>query len=291
MLRTLTLLVLAAAGVGTAHAESSVCTPITSLPAVITSQGVYCLAVDANITLFQGTGLRIAAGNVTVDCNGHRITGPGAANGIEATDVANATVRNCDIRGFQTGILLGGKGTSSPRVENNTIQASTLRGIHVEGTGALIRGNRVFDTGGFQSSGTAGISVTGDEVRVEGNQVAGVHSASYSAVGISISGIYSTVTDNAISDLVSGDQSPVVVGIGVYGDGWYWAVQGSVQGNSIMAGAAATPANGFPVVAGRIGTRPYSAVVCKDNVMMGFSVPNGGTALGKCKDGGGNLAN
>ena len=82
---------------------------IDSVPATITTQGVWCLRKDLSTNIASGSAIAISVNNVTVDCNGFKLGGLAAgngsvANGIYAVNRQNATVRNCNIRGFFTGI-------------------------------------------------------------------------------------------------------------------------------------------------------------------------------------------
>src|SRR5436190_3292229 len=60
-----------------AHAETfhTGGTVIASLPAVITTQGVFCLTHDLTTAITSGTAIDIQVNNVTIDCNGCKIGG------------------------------------------------------------------------------------------------------------------------------------------------------------------------------------------------------------------------
>jgi len=140
-----------------AHAEIQNCTNITSLPAVISSQGVYCLKQDLSTSITSGSAIQITTNNVTLDCNGFKLGGLGAGPSTQAIGVmspgrSNITVRNCNVRGFRFGVSLGFDGSVESRpsgnlVENNRIERSTFSGIYVAGDSSLIRNNLVFSTG------------------------------------------------------------------------------------------------------------------------------------------------
>src|SRR4249920_3466180 len=84
---------------GSAHAAQSYdnCTGfITSLPAVITTQGTWCLKQDLATTVTSGSAITINTNNVTIDCNDFKLGGLGAglatlANGIYSLNRVNAT--------------------------------------------------------------------------------------------------------------------------------------------------------------------------------------------------------
>ena len=165
-----------------AHAAQSYdnCTGfITSLPTTITSQGTWCLKQDLSTAITNGMAINISTNNVTIDCNDFKIGGLAAgagtqAEGIYAAAVQNVTVRNCNIRGFATGIYLGHYGGFV--VEDNRLDGNTEYGMYVYGDGSVVRRNRVFDTGGSSvvSSATARGIATVYSVDVLDNTVSGV---------------------------------------------------------------------------------------------------------------------
>src|SRR5690606_27324125 len=94
--------------------------------------------------------ITIDANNVTIDCNSFKIGGLAAgngskANGIYTGDRQNATVRNCNIRGFYHGIDLRGAGHL---VEDNRLDNNLSTGIFTDGDNNAVIRNRVYDTGG-----------------------------------------------------------------------------------------------------------------------------------------------
>jgi parallel beta-helix repeat protein len=158
---------------------------ITSLPAVLTSQGVWCLRGDLATTLDSGRAIEIDAPNVTLDCNGFKIGGLAGgpdttATGIYAENLLNATIRGCNVRGFRTGIFL--LYVDGALVEDNTLDGSLWQGIYLRGESGTVRRNRVVDTADTPNLGAAsGIGVEGASDIID-NTVAGV-SQSY-ATGI-----------------------------------------------------------------------------------------------------------
>ena len=132
---------------------------IDSLPAVLTSQGVWCLRKDLSTAINGGSAIiDVKASNVTIDCNRFKIGGlaggPGsAAIAIHAADRRNITVRNCTIRGFGIGIHLADAGLPEGGhvVEDNIVESSYWLGIHVGGMDNVVRRNHVRDTGGSVS--------------------------------------------------------------------------------------------------------------------------------------------
>lgn len=165
-----------------AAAETTECTVIESVPAVISSQGVYCLKSHVSGALASGAAILVNTNNVTIDCNefkvGNLAAGPATqATGISATGRNNVTVRNCGVRGFQTGISLT---DGLYRVESNRLDNNTRSGIIVSGSGSAVRRNEVVDTGGGTAPGTSQIEAirTSGGMDVVDNNVSGVIGAS-----------------------------------------------------------------------------------------------------------------
>ena len=89
-----------------ARAETVNCTPITTLPAVITVQGVYCFKGNLATAMASGNAIDIQTNNVVLDLNGFKLGGLSAGLGtntfgIYALDRQNITIRNGTIRGFR----------------------------------------------------------------------------------------------------------------------------------------------------------------------------------------------
>src|SRR5688500_8114044 len=70
---------------------------IDTLPAVITSQGVWCLRKDLSTAMIAGAAIDIQANNVTIDCNDFKVGGLAAGAATNAYGVStfalNATLR------------------------------------------------------------------------------------------------------------------------------------------------------------------------------------------------------
>ena len=86
---------------------------ITALPAVIGTQGTWCMNKDLATAMTSGVAISVQANNVTIDCNGFKLGGLAAGplsttRGIESEGRANITVRDCNVRGFAVGIYCDG---------------------------------------------------------------------------------------------------------------------------------------------------------------------------------------
>ncbi len=72
----------------------------------ITSNGTYTLTADLTGNLSNGACLKITGDDITIDCDGHSITDDGAAYAIWADSVDNATLLNCVISNYSSGVYL-----------------------------------------------------------------------------------------------------------------------------------------------------------------------------------------
>jgi parallel beta-helix repeat protein len=195
------------------HAETINCTAITSLPSIITTQGVYCLSGDLATDMATGNSIEIQTNNVTIDLNGHKLggaaAGPGTtAIGIYALDRNNITIRNGTIRGFRFGILLEDNSTGFASSGGHVLEelrtdANTIVGLYVFGRGNIIRNNQVLNTGGSTIVNPVfGILADGPSTRLMSNDVNGTNGGtSNSAYGIYVaSAPNSFIENNRISD-------------------------------------------------------------------------------------------
>lgn len=262
-----------------ARAETTLCTEITSVPTTISAQGIYCLKNDLSTSITAGAAITIAANNVTIDCNDRKVGGLAAGDATQAYGIyaggtiVNSTVRNCNIRGFHTGIRLGqvcGSCTSSGQlVENNLLDQNTKEGIHVEGDRVIVRDNRVNDTGGSVIGGAViGIRAHGFPALVFDNIVGGTFGPPFAAdtVGIHYSGYMSTGRGNVVNDTIEGS-SGLAAGIRAGGTTIF------VDGN-LVANTTSTLDYGIDVVYGAL---------CRNNTIAGAT-----NRYDICTDGGGN---
>jgi Periplasmic copper-binding protein (NosD) len=166
-----------------ARAETVNCTHITSLPAVITVQGVYCFTGDLSTAMTSGNAIEIQTNNVVLDLNGFKLGGLAAglgtgAFGIHAFNRQNITIKNGTVRGFRRAIVLENADAGASQghlVEDIRADQNTEMGIRVEGSGNIIRNNQVVATAGSTFFGpnvdATGILVSGLGPRVLNNDV------------------------------------------------------------------------------------------------------------------------
>ena len=201
----LTLLLTLAVLATSVQAETINCTPITSLPAVISTQGLYCLTGNLATSQTSGNAIEITANNVTLDFNGWKLGGQGAGTATQAygivSNAVNVTVKNGIVRGFYRGIYLTGRGAV---VRDMLVDQNTRYGIFVTGQGAVVEHNQVIDTGGSTYTANVyavGIEADGDGSTVSNNMVSGLTATGTSSEwGIYIGSTNNTVRNNVISD-------------------------------------------------------------------------------------------
>lgn len=266
------------AGAGLAHAADSFdnCTGfIDTLPANISTQGVWCLRNHVSTAVTGGAAILVAANNVTIDCNGFKVGGLAGGSDSAATGIysshANLTVRHCQIRGFHDGIRLSG---DASLVEGNRIEDATTWGIYTTGAGDVIRGNAVNHTGGRTGpygNTAAAITTFGDGARVADNSISQVlptgSGANRSAYGILLYSDGALAEGNRIFGLYpAGTGEAVGITVGT---------RSIARGNSMIQFSATG-----------VGIRGDGATTsgCSGNAIVNYA-----TALETCKDGGGNV--
>lgn len=279
-------LLLALPGLGwpfASHAAESYdnCTGfVDSLPAVISTQGTWCLRQDVATPIASGNAITVNTNNVTIDCNDFKIGGLAAgvstnAYGIYSANRQNTTVRNCNIRGFRHGIRLDGSGAGH-LVEDNRLDNNTFNGIFVRGDGSTVRRNIVGDTGGVPDSFGLWAIYTYYDVDVLDNTINGVVATPGSFD--SVTGIYAinnyngTVSGNRVRGLISDPSRPDLV-FGIYVDPQ--TSRATVIGNDVH-GLGGGKGIACPTYAG-------STIIVKDNVINGFA-----QGIAFCANGGGN---
>jgi len=275
---TLSALLLAAAATSPPAAAApsyDACTGfITAVPAVVSTQGTWCLNADLSTAITSGDAILVATNNVTIDCNGFKLGGlaAGAATGtrgIRANGRLNVTVRDCNIRGFFQGIDIGGAPSSGHLVERNRVEASTSLGVRVNGSGSQVVGNRVIDTGlSSVSTGSGfGIQVFG-AVDVVGNSVDGVTGVPDGSGNLSTRGIQVV---SATGAQVAGNRVRNLVRAGA----------GTAVGISLVTSSRNDVRDNFVLGPGTSGIACSSVDGVYDNHVSGFT-----TNLSLCVDSG-----
>lgn len=261
---------------GEAAAETINCVNITSTPAVITTQGVYCLKQHVTSALASGSGITISTNNVTIDCNefkiGNLAAGPTTnAVGISADSRLNVTIRNCGIRGFRTGVqLING----DYRVEDNRFDLNTQTAVHVTGDGSAIRRNEIVSTGNTSVGGVSqfhGILAGGD-IDIIDNNINDV-----SATSGSNGNAYGIRTDDMDSGAIRGNRVRNLASDGTGARRGIWNQNGNrntVESNNVVMSGGLIGAD----AAIRCGDGLILSGASRNNTVLGTGVL--GTALG-----------
>jgi len=199
----LSLLLLLATFATSIQAETVNCTPITSVPATITAQGIYCLTGKLGTAQTSGNAITINANNVTIDLNGWKVDDGSAGTGTQAIGIYsaanNVTIKNGIVRGFYIGIELDGSGAV---IRDMLLDGNTNIGIETSGIGALVEHNQIVNTGGSSVSQSAyGIVISGGNSTISNNTVSALTVANnYDAAGIIIQSYNNTVRNNIVSN-------------------------------------------------------------------------------------------
>jgi hypothetical protein len=245
---------------------------ITSLPAVITTQGTWCLKKDLATAMTSGSAIDIQTNNVMIDCNDFKLGGLAAgatseAAGIDAKDRLNLTVRHCNIRGFFRGLIFWGTGGGHV-VEDNRFDGNLYAGLEVWGDGSVVRRNRIFDTGGSVFSFEAFGMYSVDSVDILDNTVSGV--TNDHATGIwTDTNSGGSVSGNRVRNLLASGGG---IAVGIYTPG---SDHLAIRDNDLGGNASA----------GSIGIECFvTSNRALGNVIAGFA-----TGISGCSDDGGNV--
>lgn len=176
-------------------AETLQCTPITSLPAIITQSGSYCLNQDFTVNAANNAAIVIAANNVSIDFNGHSITNTATTSnlsvGIHSCSRRNITIRNGTFYGFFTGIVMRNfrNLASGNLIEKMRLYLNGGCGILVSGNGYVIRSNHIQAASNGISpapcQGTIGIAISDSNgCLVSDNNIVLSHATGNLSVGI-----------------------------------------------------------------------------------------------------------
>jgi len=195
-----------------AAAETTLCTPITSLPHTISSPGAYCLMTDLTTSMMAGNAITINANSVVLDLNGRKLAGSGGpgslTNGVYAEARKFVVVKNGTIRGFYQGVVLDDPFGTTNLVEDLLVERVWKTGLSVAGNGSVIRRNLIVFTES-PAAGAVGIVARGIGLTIRDNDIVFVAN-SPSAIGIDVISTNSVVERNRISSAATGVRTSVV---------------------------------------------------------------------------------
>ena len=147
------------------------------------------MSLDGNIVNCPGNGLFVGADNITIDLNGYELAGTKAdhSGGIRNDKgYKNVKIQNGTISGFDTGIVLGGKGAI-----HNTIDEMSVTGNR-DGILLSSAGSNTVQNNTVDNNDGSGIKAASDSNAILGNDV------SNERPGIEIDGSSNTVSENSI---------------------------------------------------------------------------------------------
>jgi parallel beta-helix repeat protein len=159
--------------------------------------GLYCGAiVTQSVTLHhdlygcvQG-GITIARSGVTVDLNGHTITGLGEGDGIAAAGVTGVTIKNGSVRNFEAGLRFAG--VTGSLVHDTRFSLNSDASAWVEGS----TGNKFLRLT-MTENGDGGFRlIASSKNRIAGSTIAG---ASDAGVGMESLSSYNRLVRNKVS--------------------------------------------------------------------------------------------
>jgi parallel beta-helix repeat protein len=148
--------------------------------------GVYCGAwITQDVTLqhdvygcVQG-GLMVGKSGITIDLNGHTITGLGEGDGIAASGVSGVTIKNGSVVNFEVGVHFGG--VTNSHVLDTRFQLNSDASALIEGsTGNKFRRLTMTENGdgGFRLIGSS-------KNRIAGSTISGASDSGVSLEGLS----------------------------------------------------------------------------------------------------------
>jgi hypothetical protein len=181
---------------------------------VITSPGSYYLTGDRHA---NGGGITVTVDNVTIDLNGYSLIGGGydIYTGVYMNLENNVEIRNGTIRNFQAAIYESNSDARNHRVIDVRAVSNSKKGIHLNGSGHVVKDCTASDNGASASDDVYGIYVgtnsivTGNTARNNGNSCGGDVFGIYAGLG-------STVTGNAVRG--NGDSATGSRVYGIYAD-------------------------------------------------------------------------
>lgn len=180
---------------------------ISELPYTISQPGMYRLSGDLSLSTLNTSGITISASNVTLDLNGHALTGPGKAAGTSGYGVFvssgdNIAIRNGTVRDWRVDGVYTGSAYST-QLEGLRCYSNGDDGINLSNGCSKISGNTCYNNDGDGIAAAFGCVITGNACRDNGGD--GINSdnctisgnACYSNTGDGIESTNSLVSENS----------------------------------------------------------------------------------------------
>src|SRR5215469_7033802 len=214
--------------------------PHAGFPILICHSGSYRLAGNLNVSAVNTDAIDITAEDVTLDLNGFTISGPSVCVGppVQCTNVGTGkgvlsqvggtTVRNGTVRGFGTGLILGGNAVADNvrAVKNSDVNFGGIFGgslvIHCTAdgnagsgiiSGGVVSFNSANANGAFGILGGAMVSYN----TVSSNGLDGIHDAFSVLFNTSLSNVGAGITTGFVEagymgNVVLGNQGGTISG-------------------------------------------------------------------------------
>jgi parallel beta-helix repeat protein len=177
------------------------------------------LTLTGTLTQDVYGSIRITSNYITLDGNGHLISGNGTGNGVERT-YGSVTIRNLRIDNYENGLYLNGLPMEF-LVENNTI-TNTTRGIYLYKCAYGKVSNNSVSTSEYYGI----IIAFSNEILIESNHVFNNH------IGLTIAGgMYNTIRFNEIGE---GNTTGLILSRNWDGLGWGIPAYNSIYHNNFI---------------------------------------------------------
>ncbi len=219
-----------------AAATALLLVPLLGVSPAAATTGTWWLTQSTTLHADYYGNIVIETDDVTLDCAGHTIHGPGATDmvaGVFIDGASGVTVKRCVITGFTAPSFISTSGihaadSSAVTISDNTVTGNAGQGIVLErNVGGVVRGNTAARNGanGIHTAYSNGVTVSGNTVT--GNAEHGIH-------------IYTTVGGRVVGNTSRSNGSPSLGGGGiVISASTKILVRGNTAiGNTIAAGIA-----------------------------------------------------
>jgi parallel beta-helix repeat protein len=166
-------------------------------PSVFCGDSLYeSTTLEHDVTGCSTFGLKIREHDITLDCQGHSITGSSTATGkgIDVWKKSGVTIKNCQVSNFKYGIKL----TES---DNDVVDLNTLEN-NAYGLSISTAYNNVISSNTVRNSKESGIFVSGSNNEFRGNNVNGncLVATEGRCSGILLTGSGNTLVSNIVND-------------------------------------------------------------------------------------------
>lgn len=185
------------------------CSPITSVPTVISTSGAYCLTANLSTSTIHATAITVNASGIVLDFQGFRLMWTGSTSSLNPgisvqAGNSNVTIRNGLISGFDVGIDSSGAGTivEDMRMNNNILGIAVRFG----GEGTIIRRNSIRLGNGIKVDGSNADAANNGSIRILDNDIFGpdIVSGAPGFNGLHIQSKNAFVVGNRLGRLYSG---------------------------------------------------------------------------------------